>query len=62
MKNKFYWIDLAICSVWILAILGDRHTCNSVQELIAILTVVMRVTYTFAIARNENGHGFRYSE
>ena len=53
MKNKFYWIDLAVCSVWILAILGDRHTCNSVQELIAILTVVMRVTYTFAIARNE---------
>ena len=54
MKNKFYWIDLAVCSVWILAILGDRCTCNSVQELIAILTVVMRVTYTFAVARNEN--------
>lgn len=53
MKNKFYWIDLAVCSVWILAILGDRHTCNSVQELIVILTVVMRITFTFAIVRNE---------
>ena len=53
MKNKFYWIDLAVCSVWILAILGDRHIWNSALELITILTVVMRVTYTFAIARNE---------
>lgn len=53
MKNKFYWIDLAVCSVWILAILGDRHIWNSALELIAILTVVMRITFTFAIAKNE---------
>lgn len=53
MKNKFYWIDLAVCSVWILAILGDRHIWNSALEIIAFLTILMRVTYTFAIARNE---------
>lgn len=53
MKNKFYWIDLAVCSVWILAILGDRYIWNSALELIVILTVVMRITFTFAIAKNE---------
>ena len=53
MRNKFYWIDLAVCSVWILAIVGDRHIWNSALELTAILTVVMRMTFIFAIARNE---------
>lgn len=53
MRNKFLWIDLAVCSIWLLAILGDRNTWNSGVHFIAILTAAMRLTFTFSIVKGE---------
>ncbi len=52
-QNKLLWLDLAVCSVWLLAILGSRYDWNSSIQFVAILTVVMRVAFTFVLAKGD---------
>lgn len=53
MKNKLLWLDLAVCSVWLLAILGSRYDWNSGLHFVAILTAVMRLAFTFVLAKGD---------
>jgi len=48
MKNKILWLDLAVCSVWTLAVCGS---CKPM--VVALFVVAMRLTFSFAMARHE---------
>lgn len=53
MKNRFWLLDLIVCSVWILAILGDRNFWNTPLSVVASLTAVIRVSFVFAMLKSE---------
>lgn len=49
MRNKLFLLDLALCSLWILAILGGIHNWST-----APLTIVyFRITFAFIFNCNE---------
>lgn len=52
-KNKYHWIDLCICSVWLWSILGARDAWNSPIELFSLIAVFMRINSAFILRRNE---------
>lgn len=53
MRNKLLWVDLAVCSLWALAILGCRHYWNTPIQFMAIFAAVMRLSFTFTMVRDE---------
>ena len=53
MKKKVVWVDLAICSLWMLAILGGRNYWNAPLHFVMMAAVVLRLSFTFAMARSE---------
>ena len=53
MKKKIVWIDLAICSLWMLAILGGRNYWNTPLQFVMVAAAVLRLSFTFAMARGE---------
>lgn len=53
MKRKLLWLDLIVCSVWILAVLGDRGGWGSVLQLIVLLMAFLRLSFAFSIAKLE---------
>lgn len=53
MKKKIVWIDLAICSLWLLAILGGRNYWNTPLQFVMVAAAVLRLSFTFAMARGE---------
>lgn len=53
MKRKLLWLDLFVCSIWILAVLGDRVSWGSLWLLIAFLMVVLRLSFAFSITKRE---------
>ena len=53
MKNKIIWIDLAICSLLLLAILGGRNYWNMPLQFVMMAAAVLRLSFTFAMARGE---------
>jgi hypothetical protein len=53
MKRKLLWLDLIICSVWILAVLGDRGGWGSLLQLIVLLMAVLRLSFAFSITKLE---------
>lgn len=53
MKKKVVWVDLAICSLWLLAILGGRNYWNTPLQFVMVAAAVLRLSFTFAMARGE---------
>lgn len=53
MKQKILWFDLALCSVWALAVLGCKSWCGLSAHLLILLTVIFRVTTAFVLQRRE---------
>ena len=49
MKQKILWIDLAICSIWALAVLGCRGWWSLPAHLLILLTVISRITVAFVL-------------
>lgn len=53
MKNKFGLLDLTVCSVWALAILGDRNFWDTPLLILAFLTAILRISFVFAMLKSE---------
>lgn len=54
MKKIIFWLDLAVCSIWTLAICGSRMLFGSyVAAALLFIVVSMRLTFSFLITRNE---------
>lgn len=53
MGSRLLWADLLFCSLWLLAVLGDRGNWNTPVQFVAIFTVVLRLSFAFAMARGE---------
>lgn len=53
MKKKLFWLDLSLCSVWILNILCGHNYWNQVNTIFVLLIVLTRLTISFALERNE---------
>lgn len=53
MKNKFGLLDLTVCSIWALAILGDRHFWDTSLLIFAFLTTIIRISFVFAMLKSE---------
>jgi len=53
MKNKLFLMNLALCSVWLLAILGSRESWNTVPLAVSLVAVLLRITFAFTFNRKE---------
>lgn len=53
MKKMLFWLDLSFCSVWILNILCGHNYWNQANMVFIALIVLVRLTISFALARNE---------
>ena len=53
MKKILFWLDLSLCSVWILNILCGHNYWNQVNTFFVLLIVLTRLTISFALAHNE---------
>lgn len=53
MKSKLLFIDLAICSVWMLSMFGGRGVWMSSTFIFVILEVLFRLVISFALAHKE---------
>lgn len=53
MKNKLFLLDLALCSLWALAILGGRHNWSAAPLLASLAAVYFRITFAFTFNRND---------
>lgn len=54
MKQKLFWADLAVCSLWLLAIFGNRFWMySSVASIITLMVAVERTTFAFAFRRGD---------
>ena len=53
MGTRLLWAELLFCSLWLLAVLGGRGNWNTPVHFVAIFTVVLRLSFSFAMARGE---------
>lgn len=53
MKNKLFLLDLALCSIWVLAILGGRHNWSAAPLLVSLAAVYFRITFSFTFNLKE---------
>lgn len=53
MKSKLLFIDLAICSIWMLSMFGGRGSWTYPTFLFVILEVLYRLVISFSLAHNE---------
>lgn len=54
MKQKLFWLDLAVCSLWLLAILGGRHWWwASPPSLLLLAAAAARTTFAFVFRRGD---------
>lgn len=54
MKQKLFWLDLAVCSLWLLAILGGRSWWwASLPSLLVLAAAVARTTFAFVLRRGD---------
>lgn len=61
MGNRLLWADLLFCSLWLLAVLGDRGNWNTPVHFVAVFTVVLRLSFAFVMARGEKRAWFPLS-
>lgn len=53
MKQKLFFLDLVICSVWMLSLFGGRGNYNFPLMLFAICEVLLRYSVSFSLYRKE---------
>lgn len=53
MKQKLFWLDLAFCSLWALAVLGSRSWLQYPMSFITAFTVVTRVVLSIFLYRRD---------
>ncbi len=53
MKSKLLLLDLGICSVWMLSLLGGRHGWFYPAFAFAMLGLLMRIFVSFSLCYRE---------
>ena len=53
MRQKIFWLDLAICSLWMLATLANCSWWSLPAHFLMVVTVVMRIILSFSLYRRE---------
>lgn len=53
MRQKFFWLDLAVCSLWMLIVLAHFSWWFFPTHFLVVVAVVMRMVLSFALYRRE---------
>ncbi len=53
MKQKIFWLDLAVCSLWMLVTLANYSWWSLSTHFLMVVTVVMRIILSFSLYRRE---------
>ena len=53
MRQKIFWLDLAICSLWMLATLANCSWWSLPAHFLMVVTVVLRIILSFSLSRWE---------
>lgn len=55
MRQKVFWFDLCVCSLWVLAVVADRiwRAFPAHFLVFTLITVMMRIILSFALYRRE---------
>ena len=53
MKQKIFWLDLAVCSLWMLVTLANCSWWSLSTHFLMVVTVVMRIILSFSLYRRE---------
>ena len=53
MRQKILWLDLAICSLWLLIALANCSWWSLPAHFLMVVTVVMRIILSFSLYRRE---------
>lgn len=53
MKHKIQLVDLTLCLLWVLAILGSRHVTYNLIIIVTVLFVITRIATSFELAQLE---------
>ena len=53
MKQKVFWLDLAVCSLWLFIALANCSWWSLPAHFLMVVTVVMRIILSFSLYRRE---------
>ena len=53
MRQKIFWLDLAICSLWLIIALANCSWWSLPAHFLMVVTVVMRIILSFSLYRRE---------
>lgn len=53
MRQKIFWLDLAICSIWLIIALANCSWWSLPTHFLMVVTVVMRIILSFSLYRRE---------
>ena len=53
MRQKIFWLDLAICSLWLFIALANCSLWSLPAHFLMVVTVVMRIILSFSLYRTE---------
>ena len=53
MRQKIFWLDLAICSLWLIIALANCSWLSLPAHFLMVVTVVMRIILSFSLYRRE---------
>ena len=53
MRQKIFWLDVAICSLWLLIALANCSWWSLPAHFLMVVTVVMRIILSFSLYRGE---------
>ena len=53
MKQKVFWLDLAVCSLWLFIALANCSWWSLPAHFLMVVTVVMRIILSFSLYRTE---------
>ncbi|MGN0051226.1 MAG: hypothetical protein ACI37N_08595, partial [Prevotella sp.] len=53
MRQKIFWLDLAICSLWMFIALANCSWWSLPAHFFMVVTVVMRIILSFSLYRRE---------
>lgn len=53
MRQKIFWLDLAVCSLWLLIVLANRSWWSLPAHFLMVVTVVMRIILSFSLYRRD---------
>lgn len=57
MKKKLLFVDLAICSLWMLSALGGRDSWEQPVFALSVLGVMTRFVVSFPCITKRSAHG-----